>query len=410
MTDQGPRGLIPGQSMLRPKAPYGMTPGVRSVLPGINDGSETAWNRPPTPDQIDLDAPIANPPPPGAQPAAPLAPMATTAASAGWELTDPNGNTVHLRSAQHKERDAAEVQKLGAALMNHAVSEGDKATAARAMEWGAAQVGRAPISEITKQMAHFWDQGSMDDLKLELQGMRSKANRGGKGGVPNAEGAYGLPDPMSKFGHAVHKDLEALTSQIIREERGSAKYAAMSEHENQMAVMEQELNSGNAMAERSAVMRRLLEMTGKASRESEQAGITGSAGKWEELKNKLALWTSGNPSLSAAYVEKFKGMLASDRAAIRRMKEELGRQAATRALQQASRAYGPEAAQEAADTVYGAISGRYRGGTYKPPSDAEVTGYRQPSAPARRPTSAPKPAAPAPAPPAAGDNSDLYAP
>lgn len=386
MTDQGPRGLIPGQSMLRPKAPYGMTPGVRSVLPGINDGSATAWNARPAaaPEPIDLDAPMPNPPPPGPQPAPAATPEPT--ASAGWELTDPDGNVVHMRSAQHKERDAAEVQKLGAALMNHAVSPADKETAARAMEWGAAQVGRAPISEITKQMAHFWDQGSMDDLKLELQGMRSKANRGGVGGVPNPVGANGLPDPMSKIGHNFNKDLEALTSQVLREERESAKYKAMSELENTMAQMEQNLNSGNSMAERVAVQQQLLILTGKASRESEQSAITGSAGKWEELKNKLSLWTSPDPNLSRAYLEKFRGMLAAERTALRKQKEDLGRQAATRVMRQAA-SYGPQAAQEAADTVYGAITGRYRGGSYSPPTDAEVAGHRQP-APARKPAPA----------------------
>lgn len=389
MTDQGPRGLIPGQSMLRPKAPYGMTPGVRSVLPGINDGSATAWNARPAaaPEPIDLDAPMASPPPPGPQPA--------PAASAGWELTDPDGNVVHMRSAQHKERDAAEVQKLGAALMNHAVSPADKETAARVMEWGAAQVGRAPIGEIIKQMAHFWDQGSMDDLKLELQGMRSKANRGGTGGVPNPVGENGLPDPMSKFGHTLNKDLEALTSQVLREERSSAKYMAMSDLENTMAQMEHNLNSGNSMAERVAVQQQLLILTGKASRESEQSAITGSAGKWEELKNKLSLWTSPDPNLSRAYLEKFRGMLAAEKAAIRKQKEDLGRQAATRVMRQAA-AYGPQAAQEAADTVYGAITNRYRGGSYSPPTDAEVAGHRQP-APARKPAPA-APAKPAPAP------------
>ncbi len=397
MTDQGPRGLIPGQGMLRPSAPYGMTPGVRSVLPGVNDMSATAWNRPPP---IDLDTPSPNPPPPGAQPAA--ASPEQSEQRDGWELTMPSGGVVHLRSGLSKKRDAEQVQALGQALMNHAVSDGDKATAARAMEWGMGLVGKAPSAEITKQMAHMWDQGSMDDLKLELQGMRSKANRGGTGGVPNPEGAYGLPDPMSKFGHAVHKDLEALTSQVLREERGSAKYMAMSDHENQMGVIEAEIASGNAMAERGAVMRRLLEMTGKASRESEQAGITASAGKWTELKNRLALWVPGtNPSLDRAYIDQFKHMIAVDRSAIRKAKEELGRQAATRVMMQAGRAYGPEAAKEAADTVYGSITNRFRGGSYTPPTDAEVAGQRQH-------TPAPRPAQPTMRPAPAASPKDQY--
>ncbi len=394
MTDQGPRGLIPGQSVLRPRAPYGMTPGVRSVLPGVNDMSETAWNKPPTPDTIDLDAPISNPPPPGAQPGA-----GQPEERDGWELTMPGGGVVHLRSGVSKKRDAEQVQALGQALLNHAVSDGDKAAAGRAMEWGMGLVGKAPAAEITKQMAHMWDQGSMDDLKVELQGMRSKANRGGTGGVPapSAETPLGLPDPMTKFGHTIHKDMEASVNAIMENERKNAKYMAMSEHENQMNVMDSELSSGNAMAERGAVMRRLLEMTGKASRESEQAGITASAGKWAELKNRLALWVPGtNPSLDRAYIGRFKEMIAVDRAAIRRAKEQLGRDAATRALEQIGRAYGPEAAQEAAHTVYGAISGNSQSRRYEPRVGAggippAAPRSTQPQArPAPAPASAPK--------------------
>lgn len=401
MTDQGPRGLIPGQSMLRSRTPYGMTPGVRNVLPGINDGSPSAWNSRPPPEPIDLDAPIPNPPQPGIQAAAD--PAAAPGPSAGWELTDPDGNVVHMRSGAHKQRDAEQVQALGQALLNHATTDGDKAAAGRALDWGMAQVGKANAADITKQMAHMWDQGSNDDIKLELQGMRSKANHGGKGGVPNAIGPNGMPDPMTKMGHTFDKDLQALTSQVIQQERMGAKYAAMSELENTMAQMDQNLASGNSMAERVAVQQQLLALTGKASRESEQSAITGSAGKWEELKNKLSLWTSNDPNLSRAYVEKFKGMIAAERAAIRKQKEALGVQAATRIMRQAA-GYGPDQAQEAADTVYGAMTGRSRGGSYVPPSDAEVSGGYTPQA-AKRPAPG-APAAQPSAPPA--DNSDLF--
>lgn len=365
MTDQGPRSLLPGAAM-RPRAPYGMTPGVRAVLPGVNDMSATAWNAAPEPDKIDLDAPAA---PPGqasaeltAQPAAePL----------GWELTDPSGNVVHLRSDAHKQRDAEQVKALGAALLNHAVSDEEKAVAQRAIDWGMAQLDQSTTDEIRKEMTHYWDVGTGGILKTDLQAMKSKANRGGKGGVPNPLGANGMPDPMTKTGHAFDKDLQALTRTVIQQSRQGGKYMALTDSENTLAQMEDALNSGNSMSERVAVQQQLLALTGKASRESEQTAITGAAGKWEELKNKASLWTSNDPNLSRAYVAKFKGMIATQRAAIAKLKNQLAIQSATEMRRQAA-GYGDQVSNEAADTVYGALTGKFRGGSYMPPGDAEV--------------------------------------
>jgi hypothetical protein len=354
-----------------------MTPGVRSVLPGVNDMSETAWNKPPAPEQIDLDAPIANPPPPGPQPDA--AAPEPEGELEGFELTYPDGNTIRLRSGAHKKRDLEQVQRLGAALMNHATNDAEKETAARAMEWGAAQIGQADIGDITKQMTHVWDMGAGNALKMDLQGMRSKANRGGTGGVPNPVTPGGLPDPLSKFGHTVHKDLISFASGVLREERQSGKYAALSEHENLMATMEQELRSGNGMANRSAVAARLLQLTGKASTSSERAAITEGAGKWEKLKNDLSLWTSGNPSLSDAYVNQFLDMLRHDRAAIAKQKEGLARNIASRIISQGSDAYGAEATRKQAEAVYKAA---VNGGEFVPAPTAGAAAPGSGSAPA----------------------------
>lgn len=355
MTDQGPRSLLPGAS-LRP-APYGMTPGVRAVLPGVNDHSATAWNRYPEPDKIDLDAP--DQPTPGVA----GAPEPQPQQSMGWVLTDPNGNAIHIRSDAHKQRDADQVQALGKALLAHATTPEEQTIAQRATDWGAAQVGQADIGDITKQMTHFWDQGTAGQLKIGLQSMKSHANLGGKGGVPNG------PSKQDKFNYGLDKDLNDRVSQVIQQERQGGKYTALADLENTLGQMESKLNSGNSMAERIAVQQELLALTGKASRESEQAAITGSAGKWEELKNKLSLWTSNDPNLSRAYVAKFKGMLSTERAQLRKQKEALGVQAATRMREQAQ-AYGPDQAQRAADTVYGSLTGTFRGGSYEPPHAA----------------------------------------
>jgi len=364
MTDQGPRSLLPGVAM-RPRAPYGMTPGVRAVLPGINDMSATAWNKPPEPDKIDLDVPMANPP----EPAQPQADEPQ-----GYELTMPDGSTVHLRSQAHKQRDAEQVKALGDALLNHAVSDEEKAVAQRAIEWGMAQVGQADIGSIRKDMTHYWDVGSGGILKTDLQAMKSKANRGGKGGVPNAVGENGMPLPTTKFGHALDKDLNDRVSQVIQQERMGGKYMALSDAENTLGQMEDALNSGNSMSERVAVQQQLLALTGKASRESEQAAITGAAGKWEELRNKLSLWTSADPNLSRAYVSKFKGMIATQRSSIAKLKQQLAVQAATRMREQAS-GYPPDVSSHAADIVYGSLSGNFRGGSYEPPAPAVTSAH-----------------------------------
>lgn len=392
MTDQGPRSLLPGAAM---RAPYGMTPGVRAVLPGVNDMSDTAWNKPPEPDKIDLDAPIANPPQPGPQQAP---------EHIGYELTI-GGQTVRLLSEDpNKARDQAQVKALGDALLNHAVSEQEKAVAQRAIEWGMAQVGQSDVGEIRKEMTHYWDNGTGGLLKTELQSMKSKANRGGVGGVPNPPvGANGLPDPMTKMGFKLDDAMRDRAEQIIESERKNTKSAKLSELDNSLQQMESNLSSGNPMAERMAQMQQLLAMTGKASTAVEREGITASSGKWEELKNKLSLWGSSDPNLSRAYVAKFRSYLATERENIRKAREQIAVQAATGA-QSAVSSYGPAAESAMGDYVYGRMSGRFRGGSYTPPTDAEVSGGRHP-APARPPA---QPAASAAAPPV--DNSDLYAP
>ena len=385
MTDQGPRSLLPGAAM---RAPYGMTPGVRAVLPGVNDMSATAWNKPPEPDRIDLDAPMASPPQPGPQrPAA--APE-----HIGYELTI-GGQTVRLLSDDpNKQRDTEQVKALGAALLNHAVSDEEKAVAQRAIEWGMAQVGQADIGEIRKEMTHYWDNGTGGILKTQLQSMRSKANRGGVGGVPNVLGADGLPNPMNKMGFKLDDAMRDRAEQIIESERKNTRSAALSALDNSLQEMEANLNSNNPMAERMAQMQQLLAMTGKASTAAEREGITASSGKWEEMKNKLSLWTSSDPNLSRAYVAKFKNYIATERANIRKAREQIAVQTATGA-QSAVSVYGPDAQKAIGDYVYGRMSGRFRGGSYVPPTDAEVSGGRQPAAPP--PQGAPPP-----------DNSDLF--
>lgn len=355
MTDQGPRSLLPGSAL---RAPYGMTPGQRAVLPGVNDGSATAWNRYPEPDKIDLDAP--DQPAPGMA----TAPAPEPQQSLGWVLTDPNGNAIHIRSDAHKQRDAEQVKALGDALAKHAVTPEEQVIAQRATEWGMAQVGQADIGDIRSSMAHFWDNGVGNQTKLDLQSMRSKVRHGGGGGAPGIG-----PTKGDKWDAQRDDTVQRLTNDIISAERQSDSAKKMAEHEQTLGMIDDLMSSKRGLQERIGVQNVLLELTDKASRESEQSAITGGAGKWNELRNRISQWTSDNPTLSDAYVAEMRGMLATSRAALRKQREALAIRTATRVRDQLG-GHGPEVANRQAGIAYGTISGNSPTGSYAPPAAA----------------------------------------
>jgi len=186
------------------------------------------------------------------------------------------------------------------------------------------------------------------------------------------------PSKAEKFQNQLDGELRKSVDGIIESERKGSKYTAISEQENNIAQMDRLLAAPNAMGQRVAVQRALLELTGKASRESEQAALTGASGKWEELKNKLSLWTSDDPQLSKQYIAEFRQMLAVQRQYIAEQKAKIAEAAATRA---AAEAFGyPEDQRNLAYAIVkGSMTGNFEGpAAYKPPQSGAAPAPSKP--------------------------------
>lgn len=258
----------------------------------------------------------------------------------------------------------AQVQKIGDSLVSQAVSPADKEAAARATQFGMSLVGLMPIKDIQTAIVHRYDTDERNSISRETQAAKTARAHGGGPGGPAG------PSKADKFQNQLDGELRKNVDGIIHEDRSATKYAAISDQENNIAQMDQLLVSPNAMGQRVAVQRALLELTGKASRESEQAALTGASGKWEELKNKLALWTSDDPQLSAQYIKEFRQMLAVQRQYIASEKSKIGEASAQRAYAE-SFGYPDDQRQLAYSIVKGAMTGGFEGpAAYKAPQSS----------------------------------------
>ena len=319
----------------------------------------------------DSESPGASPPP-----VAPGAPnvLPQTHSIRSFRVTNDKGETVadmpdNPTAGNGNDYIKGQVQKIGDSLVSQAVNPADKEAAARATQFGLSLVGLMPIKDIQSAIVHRYDTDERNSISRETQEAKSKrlAMRGGGGGAP--AGAAG-PTKADKYQGQLDDKLRGSIDKIIDSERQGTKYAAISEQENNIAQMDKLLAQPNAMGQRVAVQRALLELTGKASRESEQAALTGASGKWEELKNKLSLWTSDDPQLSTKYIAEFRQMLATQRQYIAEQKTKIADSAATRA---ASEAFGyPEDQRSIAySIVHNAMTGNNEGASaYKPTGSA----------------------------------------
>lgn len=367
MTDAGPRflpgqpigyGMTPGvhhdvtddrYDLDAPKAPYGMTPGQRHVIPDQID-----LDAPPQPDQVQLDeSPHPLTPPPGNE---------HKGSPVGWRVKDSAGNVVaELHNVNTRDYQAKQVEAVGQSLIDQAITPEDKEAAQRATAFGKAMVGIAPSSEITKRMVAQYDTDIRNGISRSIQEEKSKrAAMRGSGG-PGPAG----PTKADKFQAGLDKELRGTVDGVIESERKDSKHAALAQLDNDVSEMESLLSAPNAMAQRVAVQKALLALTGKASRESEQAALTGASGKWEELKNKLSLWTSDDPQLGAKYIQEFKQMLRTQRQYVNSQRQLIGKAAAARARAEAF-GYPEEQRQLAADIAYGAMTGQYQGSAASP--------------------------------------------
>lgn len=354
MTDAGPRMPLPGESPLT--RPYGMSGGpVR--LAGINDQPGQRFASP-APENVDLDSPEANAP----FAAKPVPEPVHT----GWEVTDPAGRPVMnlpLRPEASQAYQAFQITKAGKALLDNAVTPEEQEAAKRAIAWGLSRAGSAPSDEVTKELVHRYDTDMGNSTKVQIQGMKKRVPGGGGMG-----GGVG-PTKADKYSHTVDKDLMSQTNAIIKDQQGAGKYAAISSLDNDVSEMERLISAPGAMGQRVAVQKALLALTGKASRESEQAALAGAAGKWEELKNKLSLWTTDDPTLSQAYIEEFRNMLGTQRQYIEAQKERMGQETAARVAASAA-GYPPEDIARVHDIAYGAMTGKYQGAAEYNPKPA----------------------------------------
>ena len=361
---------LPGINDQAPAAPYGMIPGQRHVLP----------------DQINLDAPAVQPeainldaaPPPAGVPSPGVLPQTHKVRS--FRVTNDKGETVaelpdNPNAGAGNDYYKAQIQRIGDSLISQAVNPADKEAAARATQFGLSLVGLMPLKDIQTAIVHRYDTDERNSIARETQEAKNKrlAMRGGGGPVG--------PTKAEKFQNQLDKGLRDSVDGIIESERKGSKYAAISEQENNIAQMDRLLSSPNAMGQRVAVQRALLELTGKASRESEQAALTGASGKWEELKNKLALWTSDDPQLSKQYIREFRQMLAVQRQYIAEQKAKIADAAATRAAAEAF-GYPPDQRDLAYSIVRGAMTGNFEGpAAYKPAGAQSPAAPSQPAAP-----------------------------
>lgn len=350
MTDAGPR-FLPGQ----PPIGYGMTPGVHhNVMTGrddmTGDPEPVPDAGPVVPDKIDLDAPE------GGAPAAP------TPQPIGWRIKHPDGSVLaEFHNVNTQDYQKEQVKRIGDALLSQAVTPEDKEAAQRAAVYGSALVGVVPVGEIGKRMAMRYDTDQRNSISRDIQEQKNKRFSMRGGGGPAG------PSKADKFEHAINKDAMDRVDKVVQAYQSNDNYKTLSNLDQEINHMDSLLSSNNAMSQRVAVQRELLALTGKASRESEQAAITGAAGMWEQFANKLSLWTSDDPTLTKKYISEFKGMLATQRQYVQKAKTELGRSVGA-AVRDELAGYPEDDQLAGADIAFGRITGQFAK-PYAPPGE-----------------------------------------
>jgi hypothetical protein len=349
--------FLPGQNAIPyaqqhglPSTPYGMENGP-VALPGINDRPGQRFGGA-APEPIVLDE----------EPAAPQG------QPSGWRVKNDRGEVVatmptNPKSGQDYQR--FQVQSIANSLISQAVTPAEREAAMRAAAYGASLVGTMDVSNIQKEIVHRYDTDTGYSEKRELQGMRTR-NRGGGAGVPGIAG----PTKADKWEKGLDDGLRKTISDVVESERKDSKHAKIAELDNDLSEMEALMSSGNAMGQRVAVQKALLALTGKASRESEQSALTAAAGKFTEWANKIGLYTDSNPTLDPNYIKQFRGMVAEQKAYVRKQREAIGKAAGVRAAGMAI-GYPDDQRQLAYDLTYGAMTGQYGGrAAFKPQAPA----------------------------------------
>lgn len=264
---------------------------------------------------------------------------------------------------------ASEVTKIGDALLLHADTPELQAVAKRTQDFGMSLVGTMPAADIQKAMVHRYDTDTKNDLSVKLEGMKASASiraaaaRAGDG-----------PTKQEKFDHELNSDMWKRINPVIANTKSQAKYSALAADENSVVRAMSLMSGPNAMGQRIAVQLALKDLTGKNSRQDEQSSLTGAAGKFEQIRNKLALWTT-DPTLGPKYIAEFRGMLKETQDYIDQQRGELAKQTAN-AVYAETYDYPEDQRRLAYDTAYGMVSGKYAGSAaYNPaPPQSHPTG------------------------------------
>jgi hypothetical protein len=365
MTDAG-APYLPGKPI-----GYGMNPGMHhNVMTGQDDYAtpENPLDAPEPGAQPGPAPAAAGPPSPEAAPAPemphPFTPPVGSESKGpivGWRVRDKEGHVVaELHNVNTSEWQKSQIDSVGKSLLDQAITPDDKESAQRARAYALSLVGIVPLEKITKTMLQLYENDQRNLTSRSIQAEKSKrAAMRGVGGP-----AVG-PTKADKFQVGLDKELRSTVDGVIESERKDSKHAALAQLDNDVSEMESLLSAPNAMAQRVAVQKALLALTGKASRESEQAALTGASGKWEEFKNKISLWTSDDPQLGAKYIQEFKQMLRVQRQYVNQQRQMAGKAAAER-VRAETFGYPDDQRQLAYDIAYGAMTGQYAGAASAP--------------------------------------------
>lgn len=376
--------------------PYGMIPGQRHELPGI-----TVPNAPPPPDDINLDAPtpaapygmqpgvrhvlpgITRLPPPEAQaPELDPAQQPKFFGQYGIEVADPETGkkmVFHSNLEDSLQNRGKSIAALGKALMDHAHTDAEKAAAERAAAWGVAQVDTdVPLEHVIQSMDGSYRKDTGYEAALskqtlanqgKLDAIHARFPGGGIGGGPNLK--------QDKFDLQESQGQTADLEKLVEAERKNYDFKANQATQQATQKMLAMMNSGNALAQRVAVMQELKELTGKQQTAREQAAIANAAGVMEAWMNDWALKIPGaDPQLSESYRRKFIEALQIAQQTAQQTMSDLG-ESGVNALRTAPfyQRMSPEERQMAETHVKGRLSGKF---------DVPQATEQQPKVPAKK--------------------------
>lgn len=329
MTAPQQPGYLPGTSV-----PYGMTPGVRQVLPGINDQAPPApygmlpGQRHVLPDQVNLDAAPVKPDDVtlDEQPAEGPGVLASTHKVRSFRVTNEKGEVVAdlpdnpAAGGGANDYYKAQVQKIGDSLVSQAVNPADKEAAARATQFGMSLVGLMPIKDIQTAIVHRYDTDERNSISRETQAAKTARAHGGPGVPP------GGVTKAQKTEELIDKDASATMEEVIKDKESQAKLSALNSYEQTIDQLEAQMSKPDAMSQRAAVAEYMKTLTGKQSTDMERRQILGANGALDRIANELNMWNPGDASMTKAFQQSFRKNVAVMRANVEAQKKKLAQE------------------------------------------------------------------------------------